>query len=267
MKKSYLSLALIAAAALSSGAAMAQSAKPVNGTQASPYTFELGLTTHRETYEEFSAEDGGKVMRQTAPMVGLKGSVSRALGADGKVKATAQYSWGNADYTGAYMGGQYGDLHLGGLSRQLFETTAVYTHSAPAWNGFGVKGGLGYRHLVDNLQDAGPSGYKRTNDRVYAIVGVEQVLQSAHWTITPAAEYKHSLWSRHESDLLGGVKHRQHGNGGELSVAFAQKDGLTPMTIRPFYRVWNIDHSNVSQGFYEPKNETSELGIDVSWRF
>lgn len=266
MKKSYLSLALIAAA-LSSGAAMAQSAKPANPQGGSAYSYELSMTNHRETYEEFSAVDGSKVMRQTAPMIGLKATVARKLGDDGKVKATAQYSWGNSTYTGSYLGGSYGEVVAAGMDRQLFETTAVYTHAAPAWNGFGVKGGLGYRRLVDHLEDAGPGGYKRTNDRIYAIVGVEQAFQTARWTITPAAEYKHSLWSRQESDLLGGITHRQHGNGGELSVAFAQKAaGPWSVTIRPFYRVWNMDHSNVSQGFYEPKNKTSEFGVDLSWK-
>lgn len=260
MKKNYLALALLVS--LTSGLAVAAPPDPA----ASPYAFELGLTQHHEVYKE-TARDGSKVMQETADLMGIKGSVARALGERGRVRLSAEYAFGDANYVGAYQGGAYGDLHANGLSRWLFETAAVYAYAAPEWNGFAVKGGLGYRHLVDNLQDAGEGGYKRTNKRVYAILGAEQAFQAANWTVTPSVEYKHSVWSRNESDVLGGLTHRQHGNGGELSVAFAQKQAVSPLTVRPFFRTWHVADSNVVAGTYEPKNRTSEAGVDIDWRF
>lgn len=262
MKKSSFAVTALLFAALSASAATAFAAD----TAPSPYSYELGVTQHREVYKE-TAPNGDKIMQQTANMVGVKGSVTRHITAEGKVKVTGEYAYGDANYTGALMGGNYGDLQLGGLGRTMFETTAVYTHSANAWQGVAVSAGLGYRRHVDNLQDAGEIGYKRTNERIYAIVGIERAFDAGSWIITPAAEYKHTLHSTQKSDLIGGIKNAQHGNGGELSVSFAQKGNGYPVTIRPFYRTWDIADSSVSQGFYEPKNKTSEAGIDLMWRF
>lgn len=259
MKKTHIALLAAAFASLASTAAFA-------AENTSPWSYDLGYTQHRETYKERDTANT-VVMKETADLYGIKGSAARKLNADGKLKITGEFAFGTADYVGSYQGGEYGDLHAGGLDRYLFETTAVYTHAAPAWNGFGVKGGLGYRRLADNLQDAGSAGYKRTNDRVYAIIGVEQAIKTANWTITPSAEYKHSLWSQNKTDILGGINHRQHGNGGELAVAFAQNTGHYPVTIRPFYRLWDIADSNVKDGFYEPRNKTSEVGFDLAWGF
>lgn len=259
MKKIHLSA--VAALALFASAGAAVAAEP-----ASAYSYELGLTSHHETYKELD-RFGDKLMQETAPLVGIKGSVSRAFGEHGKVKVSGEYAFGQSHYVGSYQGGSYGDVHAGGIGRELFETTAIYTHAAPEWGGVALSGGLGYRYLVDNLQDAGAGGYERVNQRIYAIVGIEHTLQGASWAVTPAFQYKHSLKSRHDSDLLGGIRHRQHGNGGELSVAFAQTKGDYPVTIRPFVREWRIDDSNVVDGFIEPKNRTREVGFDLAWRF
>jgi hypothetical protein len=41
--------------------------------------------------------------------------------------------------------------------------------------------------------------------------------------------------------------------------------------IRPFYRWWEMDASNVvyigTDGYIEPRNSTSEVGLDISLRF
>ena len=265
MKHIHLFAATAAlAAAFSSGAAIAQAFAPA---QAKGFTAELGISHHQEAYEEFAKGSGEKLMRETAPMLGVKGSIAHAVGAYGQVKATAEYAFGDGTYTGARQGGSYGDVRASGLRRMLVESTVSYRHAQPNWAGVAFKGGLGFRHLVDNLQDAGEGGYKRTNQRLYAILGLERPFSAGAWWATPSLEYKHSLWSRNKSDLEGGITHRQHGNGHELSVAFSQKAGTAPVTIRPFYRAWNIAHSSESKGSYEPKNKTTELGLDLSWRF
>ncbi|WP_198363784.1 hypothetical protein [Burkholderia ubonensis] len=271
MKKTLFALVALAA----TGSAMAASTNPFSRDISepvavkSPYTFELGLTTHREVYKEYVAS--GKLMQEEAWMTGVKGGVTREL-ADigGKVVLTGEFAMGRADYTGSYQGGNYGELHLGGLNRNLIEVTGMYKQSAPKWNGLTVGAGLGYRRLVDNLQDGGPGGYKRTNERLYLILGLEQAFQFKTWSITPGVQYKHILKSKQTSDLYGGVTVDQHrGYGAEVSIAFSHKSEKYNTVITPYYRQWNVKDSTVDArtNLYEPRNRTKELGIALTVQF
>jgi hypothetical protein len=242
--------------------------------------FELGLTHHDELYEEFDG-DGSKLMQESAPMYGVKAGLRHDLGGRRALKAMAEYAVGEASYIGAYQGGEYGDLGLSGLRRNLFEAAAILEQGFPAghgfWGGWALNAGVGYRRLVDNLQDAGPSGYRRINERLYAITGVAREFQLGEWALTPALDYRHSLWSENVSELplVGGgtygLTHEQQGWGGEASLTLAQNLGRYPLAIRPFYRWWRMDASNVAyvggDGFIEPRNTTTEVGLDISLRF
>lgn len=252
MKKTIFALAL---ASLSMGAFAA-----TNG-----YTVEVGTSLHQERYEEFA--DGEKLMQEKADMVGVKASISRQLTSVGAIKASLEYAHGDADYTGAYWGDAYGSLKVPGLSRHLFEVSGTYTHHFAEAAGIDVVGGLAYRRLQDNLQEAGAGGYERVNEMYYAIAGVERAFKVEGWTVKPGVHYKLPLHARQHSDLLGGVTVKQkHGYGTEL---FAQ---VTPagstLTITPFYRHWSIKDSEISaDGLYEPRNKTREVGVAVSVRF
>jgi hypothetical protein len=247
---------VLATAALSSVAVAAE---------APNWSYGLGLTHHKETYKERD-QLGAPVMKENANLTGIKAIAAHRVGTNGRLAITGEFAAGDGSYKGAYQDGEYGDVHVTGISRRLFETTATYTHFAPAWSGAGITAGLGYRHHVDNAQEA-PGGYKRVNKRVYAIVGLENTYDTGNWFITPAAAYKHTLHSEHYSDLLGGLTMDQHGNGADLSVAFKQKSGDYPVTLRPFLRTWEIADSNQIDGFYEPRNKTQEVGLDVTWSF
>lgn len=268
MKKAFFA----ALATLAAGAAVAApnaGDKPLEmPTQnVSPYTYSLGVTTHQETYTEYA--DSAKLMREEALMTGIKGSIERdVVRGLGKLRLTGEFAVGQADYIGSYLGGKYGDVKIQGLSRQLIEVTGQYRQDAPAWNGVALGLGLGYRRLVDNLQEAGPSGYKRINDRIYFSLGLDKTFDFNEWTVTPAVQYKHLLWGEHKSDLVGGITVSQNtGSGSELSVAFQHKGGRYPTTITPYYRTWHLKDSNVQSGFYEPENKTQELGVAVTFQF
>ncbi|WP_157643979.1 hypothetical protein [Burkholderia ubonensis] len=270
MKKTLFALVALVAA----GSAMANSTNPFARdivepvAVKSPYTFELGLTTHREVYKEYG-QDGAKLMQEEAWMTGVKGGVTREF-ADigGKLVLTGEFAMGKSDYTGSYMGGNYGELHINNLTRSLFEVTGMYKQTAPLWKGLTAGAGLGYRRLVDNLQE-GSGGYKRTNDRLYLILGLEQEFQMKQWTITPGVQYKHILMSKQKSDLLGGVTVRQNdGYGAEASIAFAHKGDKFNTVVTPYYRIWDIKDSNVhSTGLYEPRNKTKEFGVSLTFQF
>lgn len=246
------------------------------------FQFELGLSTHQESYEEFQS-DGSRFMREDATMLGLKAGFRLGVGQQqhGAFKVEAEYAYGESSYTGAYQGEEYGSLRSDGQSRELLEVTALYQQHMPVpenWlNRFSVTMGLGMRELVDNLQESGDGGYKRTNTRIYALAGLAYDFSVVGWTLTPALTYKLSLFSQNVSELplQGGgtydLTHEQQGHGSEISVTLAQDRPRKAIVIRPFWRVWKMDDSNVvcvgADCFIEPRNTTNEVGLDVSMRF
>jgi hypothetical protein len=234
----------------------------------SPYTFELGLTSHHETYREYGA-DGSRLMQEEAWFTGVKAGVTRTIGdTGGSVVLTGEYSLGKSDYTGSYLGGSYGDLSIHNLNRSLLEVTAMYKQTAPLWNGLTAGLGVGYRRLVDNLDEA-PGGYKRTTDRVYLTVALEQSIKLKSWTITPGVQYDYIVAGKAKSDLLGGVSVDQNnGWGAKGSIAIAHKDRFGT-TIEPYFRYWDVKASNVdaATGLYEPRNKTTEAGVNLTFHF
>jgi len=236
----------------------------------SPYKVSVSLTAHNELYEEFA--DGTKLMQEEADMVGVGLKVTRALSAaPGQVELDLHLAKGNSTYTGSYWGGSYGDLRQGGLDRVLLETQLSYRHAAPAWNGVGARFGLGYRHLTDHLDQIGEGGYERENNRVYLSLGADRVFKLnalGGWTVTPAAKYKHVLWSQQFSDIYGGLYHSQNkGYGFDAEIAFTHQSEGYAFSFTPYYRTWKMEDSKVVIDTYEPENKTREVGVALGLTF
>jgi hypothetical protein len=270
MKKILIAALAFAAA----GSAMAASTNPLASPAAdapaakTPYVYELGVSTHRELYEEFA--DGDKLMQEEAIMTTIRAGVSRAIGdTGGTVVLSGQFGFGKGDYTGSYMDGKYGDLRIPGLKRTLVDVSAMYKQTAESWAGLTAGAGIGYRRLVDNLQDGGPGGYKRINERTYLTASLERAIEFSTWTVTPGIQYKHILSSKQTSELYGGVTVDQpNGHGAEASIAFIRKSDGYRTVITPFFRIWDIKDSDVHKiGLYEPRNKTKEAGIAVTYQF
>jgi len=69
---------------------------------------------------------------------------------------------------------------------------------------------------------------------------------------------------------FGTVRTEQDGGYGlRGSVSFQNKGKATDFIIEPFVRYWDIDDSEVdaATGGYEPANKTTELGLELIWRF
>ena len=191
------------------------------GSLARRYTYELGVTTHTELYEEF-------------------GTSNQKI--------------------------NYGDLRFNGQSRFLLDVSVAYGQSIPQWSDVAFSVGLGYRRLTDNLQEAGPAGYQRVNDRIYLALGVEKPFHSGNWTISPGLNYRSALWGNQYSAISGGLDKRQKDASGiELYVNFAHKPSR--ITVTPFLRTWSAEDSKVNGGFYEPRNDTREVGVALTYRF
>lgn len=239
----------------------------------SPFSFVLGVTQHRESYKEYDTA-GGPFMKEDARMVGIKAQLEHKLSRDTKAVYSASYLVGESDYTGAYHGDPYGSLMVSGIGRNLFELTGEYKLKPAAWNQFGMGIGMGYRRLTDNLQEGGPGGYKRTNELLYASVGIERDFKINSWVITPALKYKHLIKGKQTMDVFGGVPLEQDkGKGSELSlkIEHTNADG-SGLLIEPFVRMWDIKESKPTHligpwYLVEPHNKTKEIGVDLSWRF
>jgi hypothetical protein len=271
MKKILFAALALAAAGSSMAAPTNPRAVPVaESAPKASYTYELGLSTHREVYEEFAS--GGKLMQETAVMTSLVAGVSRAIGdTGGSVELRGQVSLvGKADYTGAYMGGEYGSVYGSGQHRHFLDVTAMYKQTAPEWSGVTAGAGIGYRRLQDNLQELGPGGYERINHRIYLTASLERAFEFTNWTITPGVQYKHTISSKQKSDLAGGVSNKQPtGPGGEVSVAVIEKGARYNSILTVFYRGWNTKDSDVdaATGLYEPRNKTKEIGVAATYKF
>lgn len=278
MKKTRYSLIAIAAlAALGASSAMANPfiapAEPAESKIIwnQPTTYELGFTTYREKYTE--RVDGKKFMQEEANMWGVQGAVTHSFNHGGKLKLSGIFATGNADYTGAYQGGNYGDLRVGSLDRYMLTTELEYKLTSRDWNDITFGAGVGYRRLVDHLEQAGPGGYKRKNDRVYLTLGLEREFLAGDWSFTPQFKYKHLVWGSQHSDIMGGVAMKQDkGYGTELAVAITHKAAWNGLTVTPYLRTWDIKNSKFVQltstvGAYEPQNKTKEVGVTVSLRF
>lgn len=235
-----------------------ESAKPKTSVYA-------GLTSYQEAYKEFEA--GNKLMQEVAPMNGVVLGVVKELQSGGVVRAELTAALGEAKYTGSYWGGQYGDLVITGLSRRMVSVLGEYSHAVP--QGYGVVAcvGLGYRHLMDHLEE-GPGGYTRANNRLFVTAGLAREFKlNDKWALTPRAVYKHILYSAQYSALRGGVTVEQQGRGAEYALDLTYRAGSRVLTVSPFVRAWNVKASNVVSGLYEPKNTTSEVGLTLSVSF
>jgi hypothetical protein len=135
-----------------------------------------------------------------------------------------------------------------------------------------IYSGLGYRVLNDS-QSGDPFGYDRQSHYLYLPVGFTTLRNLAgNWLLSLNAEFDLLLWGRQSSDLSGfgfGMIHNKQNSGyglrGSLGFEYTAKE--IAVIIQPFIRYWNIDESEVKNGFVEPKNNTTEIGLDLIFRF
>ena len=232
----------------------------------------IGATMQQETYLETNSKTGDKFMEEKALMYGVTVGFEQQLAEIHKIQYKGTLLTGSSDYTGAYQGGQYGDVVLKGQSRLMYELNATYKLAPQAWHGVVLGAGLGYRNLIDNLQEAGSSGYKRENSNLYAAFGIERAFSiTQDWTVTPSVVLKKSIYSRQFSEIQEGVLlvHNQNNvNGFEFSAVIAKQNANgTKFLITPYVRSWDAADSVAVQGTMEPKNKTTEVGLTIALQF
>jgi hypothetical protein len=132
--------------------------------------------------------------------------------------------------------------------------------------------GIGYRYLYDDLS-VHPAGYERRSNYLYLPIGYQLDFGlDAGWSWGAGIEYDVFLWGEQKSYLsqadpaLPDVQNDQdEGFGYRASVKLQHKSSEGVLILEPFFRFWDIEDSDVSLGFFEPANETTEFGIQIIW--
>jgi len=128
--------------------------------------------------------------------------------------------------------------------------------------------GIGYRYLNDDLSSA-PGGYERESNYYYVPIGYEiDANLRADWSWVGRIEFDYLLWGLQRSHVYPVLENRQNsGHGYRASIKLQKKSQDVMFVIEPFFRYWDIDKSEVEPGGFEPKNETTEYGIQLVWMF
>jgi hypothetical protein len=187
------------------------------------------------------------------------------------LRVEGRFDWGVVDYDGSLSDGtpykidnisdNSGEFRLL-LGMDFPKATAVDT----------VYAGVGNRFLNDD-GGSDPAGYDRRANYIYLPVGFKTLRNLAvDWLISANAEFDVFIRGKQTSDLqdfgYGTVRNRQNsGYGIRGSVGFEYTGKDMDVSIEPFIRYWNIAESEVDKGFVEPKNNTTEIGLDLIFKF
>ncbi|MHC4357072.1 MAG: hypothetical protein ACYS0H_30615, partial [Planctomycetota bacterium] len=96
------------------------------------------------------------------------------------------------------------------------------------------------------------------------------------WSWAARFEYDIFLWGEQRSHLSDfpsdppepDVENEQdEGFGYRISVRLQREYSNGVLIIEPFFRFWDIEDSEISRGWFEPANETTEYGIRFIWMF
>lgn len=240
-------------------------------TTTPPLTMHLGSEIYQEVYQERS--DGQLFMQEKATMIGLTLEGHYAFTPEHALRLSGRIGRGESTYTGSYQGGNYGDLVSNGQDRSTFDLRALYENSTE-WEYGPVTGsiGLGYRNLIDRLDQSGPGGYKRENELLYLHLQEQfELTINSTWKFLPTVGINVLIYGRQHSDDL--LNTQDNGLGVELSAPFERVlSGNKTLRLQPFFRFWQIGDSNhvdIGNGYYavEPSNTTKEYGLNISVGF
>jgi len=230
----------------------------------SGFTAKAGLRSF--TYEESSVD-----VEISGPMLAI-GLGYQHYTADYFLGLETEWSGGRLEYNGSTWEGQSitrdSDdwiFEARGLAGINIITTPVAVY---------VFVGLGHRYWNNQIEGAG--AYEREVQYLYSPLGVKVFGRLAeNWRWGVEAECDLLLGGRVKShlsdasDTLPDVTNEQDlGYGLRLSIPFTWRfhEGKELM-FGPHIGYWDIDKSDVSQGFYEPANTTVVFGIQATLTF
>ncbi|MBN1804228.1 MAG: LamG domain-containing protein [Sedimentisphaerales bacterium] len=215
------------------------------------------------TYRDWISETPGQV---------LSYDKKRMARAEGRV------AFGEVDYDGALQDlttGEKTPLSINGIDDLALEGRLLF---GADWLGENtlktLYAGIGYRYLNDD-SSFDINGYERESNYYYVPIGFEiDTNLQAGWSWGGRVEFDMLFWGvqkSHFSDLdpmrPDIEKDQDGGYGYRASIKIQHKSEVGIFVIEPFFRYWDIDKSEIVQGWIEPANETTEYGIQLIWMF
>lgn len=191
--------------------------------------------------------------------------------------AEGRFAFGRVDYDGGISDGT--PYKIDGISDLVLEGRLLLGADMLIQDILGtLYSGVGYRYLNDDTS-FDPYGYERESNYLYIPLGGEIYTNlKADWYWGARIEFDYLAWGMQNSHLsdfdptLPDIHNRQNsGYGYRASVRFEHKSKKAVFAIEPFYRYWDIDESehefNAFGEFWEPANDTKEIGIQLFWIF
>ncbi|CAG9000990.1 MAG: hypothetical protein CENE_02998 [Candidatus Celerinatantimonas neptuna] len=227
----------------------------------------LGLVGAHLSYRETGVHQSGY-------LTGLKGHLAVHQGL--MVRFDGSYISGHVDYnstdTGSMKNMSDYIYEIRGLIGQDLYTPGLritpYT-------------GLGYRNLKNNSayrrSTTGALGYNREQSYIYLPVGLmfqQMAILPGHWGVGFKLEFDQLIRGYNTSELgtIPGKRdlsfHQKTGSGAQASITFKRYlDSdffIRAITFTPYVKYWDVNASNVNEGYYEPDNTTVEFGATLS---
>lgn len=234
---------------------------------------QYGIMANSYSYREFknNSDKGTKFMKLTGQNYGIEGRLSFGFDKIENISFITRLhlDFGDLDYKGAYQGGNYGDLEMGGNSNDIFEISLVAM--ATNYHVLSPYIGFAYRKL-DNML-AGSGGYERISKYYYIPMGLKlHLFEDSDLKINSDIEYDYFLEGSQYSAVAGGIdKSQNEGYGYRLTLNFEKMFNNKSILISPFFKYWEIkDSQKIISGnsiYWEPYNETIEAGIKFSLKF
>ncbi len=260
-------VALVTLAIPSLAAAQPVSLKTQAGT-------ELGLNAAYYRYEE-----PGVPMTEKGYNTGIDLVWTATPGDDWFMRGDGSFAYGHHDYTGSGTkdDNPYRYAEVRGTFGKDFDHDR-YSLSPYL--------GIGFRYLHDDLRgvtSTGAVGYRRESRYLYIPVGVvHRIGLESSARLSTTLEFNYLLRGRQKSHLsdsfasLPDLTNRQDsGYGIRAGVYYEKGNG----SLGPWFRYWHIDQSETAPAtftvsgtpvtvlFVEPKNETTEIGFRVGYKF
>jgi hypothetical protein len=217
------------------------------------------------------------VISERGPMFGIGASYTYRNGV--MIKVAGRYSYGQMDYESQGTG------TIKKIDDNMFEMRTLGGYDFKISNSFTITPfiGFGYRYLKDDsagrISSTGNLGYLRESTYYYSPGGIEAVnVFDKGWSAGVNLEYDY-FWKGIQKSYLSNavpgtndVENNQRGGYGlRGSIIIKKQSDQIFYAIEPFIRYWNIDKSDVQNVtyfgsytgfvFYEPKNESTEIGV------
>jgi len=182
-------------------------------------------------------------------------------------------AFGEVDYDGSFMDGT--PLSTSGSDDLLVDIRLLGGREwRPARLINAAYLGLGYRYLNDDSSEQ-IGGYERESNYLYVPLGARKDFDLAgRWDLALTGEFDVLIVGRQISHLrdvdpdLPDVRNWQWpGFGAGLSLELGHHNEKLDLALAPFLRYWWIAESDLSQGYYEPENNTFEYGLSFMLRF